>query len=101
MNSGPSIAAGVSLALGEAGSSQKVVSVIGDSTVFHSGLQTIIECAQTDSNQVCFILDNSWTAMTGHQPTPGTHCLVDGEHNLRAIDLVSLLKTCVSTLLSP
>lgn len=71
MNSGVSIASGVALANahGAGNVNQKVVSLIGDSTFFHGGLQTIIECSATGSNQICFILDNGWTAMTGHQPT--------------------------------
>jgi len=74
MNSGTSIASGVALADGRGGGAkkQKVVSLIGDSTLFHGGLQTIMECAASDSNQICFILDNGWTAMTGHQPTFNT-----------------------------
>lgn len=70
MNSGASIAAGVARAVGR--TRQRVVSLIGDSTLFHSGLQTVLECAQTDSDQILFVLDNRSTAMTGHQPTPAT-----------------------------
>ncbi len=94
MNSGPSISAGLTKALDEAPERQRVISVIGDSTLYHSGLQTVIECVQQQSNQLCFVLDNSWTAMTGHQPTPGTAKDVLGQKNERAVDLVSLLKAC-------
>ncbi|PKK90304.1 MAG: hypothetical protein CVV64_10075 [Candidatus Wallbacteria bacterium HGW-Wallbacteria-1] len=94
MNSGPSIAMGVSLALNGFSGAPRVVSLIGDSTLFHSGLQTIIEAAQTDSRQVCFILDNSWTAMTGHQPTPGTRRQIDGSVKPGSVDIHDLLKAC-------
>lgn len=70
MNSGASIASGAALAGGpEAGPKQRIVSLIGDSTFFHGGMQTILQCAADGSRQICFILDNGWTAMTGHQPT--------------------------------
>lgn len=75
MNSGTSIASGVTLALG---GRQQVFSLIGDSTLLHSGLQTIIEAAADDSDQVCFVLYNQWTAMTGHQITPVTPREADG-----------------------
>lgn len=90
MNSGVSIASGVALAADP--KRQKVVSLIGDSTFFHSGIQTIVECVQTDSDQVCFILDNGWTAMTGHQKTPSTRRSLDGKANERAIEIRKLLE---------
>ena len=94
MNSGPSISAGLTLALDEAKERQRVISVIGDSTLFHSGLQTIIDNVQRRSNQLCFVLDNSWTAMTGHQPTPGTPTSVQGQKNEIAVDIFGMLKAC-------
>lgn len=45
---------------------------IGDSTFFHSGLPGVINAVYNDSDIVLIILDNSTTAMTGHQPHPGT-----------------------------
>ena len=92
MNSGTSIAAGVELALRDGDRSQKVVSLIGDSTLFHSGLQTMIECIEKDSDQICFILDNGWTAMTGHQPTPATKRFADGSVNERSIEIRKVLE---------
>ncbi len=92
MNSGTSIAAGVELAMRDGDIPQKVVSLIGDSTLFHSGLQTMIECIEKDSNQICFILDNSWTAMTGHQPTPATKKFADGSVNERSIEIRKVLE---------
>lgn len=88
MNSGTSIAAGVSLAIGK---QKKVASLIGDSTLFHSGLQTIIEAAQADSNQLCFVLDNYWTAMTGHQENPSTPVEADGSYRAH-VDIEALLR---------
>ncbi|MCP4577983.1 MAG: indolepyruvate ferredoxin oxidoreductase subunit alpha, partial [Deltaproteobacteria bacterium] len=50
---------------------QKVVSVIGDSTFFHSGIPGLINAVFNRHNYTLVILDNGTTAMTGHQPNPG------------------------------
>lgn len=53
---------------------QRVVSVIGDSTFVHSGISGLVEMVYNPppSGHVLIILDNSTTAMTGHQEHPGT-----------------------------
>jgi len=51
--------------------SQKVVSFIGDSTFFHSGIPGLINAVFNNHNLTLVILDNRTTAMTGHQPNPG------------------------------
>ncbi|MFX1480694.1 MAG: thiamine pyrophosphate-dependent enzyme [Promethearchaeota archaeon] len=58
---------GVSLA-----STEKVISVIGDSTFFHAGLPGMVNICNNNEDVVVLILDNSVTAMTGQQPNPGT-----------------------------
>ena len=50
---------------------QKVVSFIGDSTFFHSGLSPLINAVHNKHNFIVTILDNRITAMTGGQPNPG------------------------------
>lgn len=45
---------------------------IGDSTFFHSGIPGVINAVYNESDIVLIVLDNSTTAMTGHQPHPGT-----------------------------
>ena len=55
---------------------QKIVSFMGDSTFFHSGIPPIIDAVHHNHDVVITILDNRTTAMTGHQPHPGTD--VDG-----------------------
>jgi indolepyruvate ferredoxin oxidoreductase alpha subunit len=45
---------------------------IGDSTFFHTGIPGIINAVYNETDIVIIILDNSTTAMTGHQPHPGT-----------------------------
>jgi indolepyruvate ferredoxin oxidoreductase alpha subunit len=53
---------------------KRVVSVIGDSTFVHSGINGLIEMVYNPppEGHVLVILDNSTTAMTGHQEHPGT-----------------------------
>ena len=50
---------------------QKVVSFIGDSTFFHSGITGLINGVHNNHKFTLVILDNGTTAMTGHQPHPG------------------------------
>ena len=49
-----------------------VVAVIGDSTFFHAGIPPALNAVYNDSKIVVLVLDNMTTAMTGHQPHPGT-----------------------------
>jgi indolepyruvate ferredoxin oxidoreductase alpha subunit len=50
---------------------KKVISFIGDSTFFHSGIPGLINAVFNNHNFTLVILDNGTTAMTGHQPHPG------------------------------
>lgn len=50
---------------------QKVVSFIGDSTFFHSGITGLVNAVFNNHNFTLVILENDTTAMTGHQPHPG------------------------------
>ncbi len=52
---------------------QKVVSFIGDSTFFHSGITGLINAVHNNHKFTLVILDNGTTAMTGHQPHPGVN----------------------------
>jgi indolepyruvate ferredoxin oxidoreductase alpha subunit len=53
---------------------KRVVSLIGDSTFVHSGISGLVEMVYNPppGGHVLIILDNSTTAMTGHQEHPGT-----------------------------
>jgi len=66
MGSSSSIAHGISQATG-----QKVIAFMGDSSFFHAGIPALINTVFNKSNPLVVILDNSTTAMTGHQPNPG------------------------------
>lgn len=45
---------------------------VGDSTFFASGLTGVVNAVYNDADMILCVLDNSTTAMTGHQPHPGT-----------------------------
>jgi indolepyruvate ferredoxin oxidoreductase alpha subunit len=56
-----------------------VVAIIGDSTFFHSGVPPLINAVYNRAPLLVIVLDNHTTAMTGHQPHPGTGVLAIGE----------------------
>jgi indolepyruvate ferredoxin oxidoreductase alpha subunit len=51
---------------------QKIISFMGDSTFFHSGIPPIIDAVHHNHDCVITVLDNRTTAMTGYQSHPGT-----------------------------
>ena len=51
---------------------QDIVATIGDGTFFASGLPGIINAVYNQHRICVVVLDNRTTAMTGHQPHPGT-----------------------------
>lgn len=44
---------------------------VGDSTFFASGMTGVVNAVFNQANMILCVLDNSTTAMTGHQPHPG------------------------------
>ena len=54
-------------------------SFIGDSTFFASGITGVVNGVYNQAKQTICVLDNSTTAMTGHQPHPGTGVTMMGE----------------------
>lgn len=59
--------------------STKVFGCVGDSTFFHSGITSLIDAVYNKADAVYCILNNSITAMTGHQENPGTGKTLSGE----------------------
>ena len=53
-------------------SDQKVVVFIGDSTFFHAGMAGLVNLVYNDPKVLVVVMDNGITAMTGHEPHPGT-----------------------------
>ena len=70
---------------------RKIVAVIGDSTFYHSGITGLIDLVYNKGTSTVIILDNSITAMTGHQENPGTGKTLMGEDAVK-FDIESLVK---------
>ncbi|MEM0021330.1 MAG: indolepyruvate ferredoxin oxidoreductase subunit alpha [Fervidicoccaceae archaeon] len=69
--------ASISIAHGISRSSKEekgkaVVATIGDSTFFHTGIPALANAIANGSDFILVVLDNGTTAMTGHQPNPGS-----------------------------
>lgn len=58
---------------------KNTIAFIGDSTFVHSGMTGLAEAAYNKGNITVAVLDNSITAMTGHQQHPGTGLTLMGE----------------------
>jgi indolepyruvate ferredoxin oxidoreductase alpha subunit len=71
----------------------KHIAFIGDSTFFHTGVPGIINAVYNNADITVVILDNSTTAMTGHQPHPGTGKTMMGSISEK-IDIFNLVKAC-------
>ena len=97
--------ASVSSACGFAkASDQKVVSFIGDSTFFHSGITGLANAVFNNHNFTLVILDNGITAMTGHQPNPGVDMTLmnfDGYNRISIEKLVRALGVEHVTIIKP
>lgn len=70
---------------------KRVVGVLGDSTFFHSGINSLINTIYNKSNTLSVILDNRITGMTGHQQNPGSGYTVKGDITT-AIDIETVVK---------
>ncbi|MGB2762657.1 MAG: thiamine pyrophosphate-dependent enzyme [Minisyncoccales bacterium] len=69
-------------------SKQKLITFIGDSTFFHSGIPALINTVFNKSNPLIIIMNNSTTAMTGHQPHPSAPTEPDG------VEIENLVRAC-------
>jgi indolepyruvate ferredoxin oxidoreductase alpha subunit len=71
---------------------RNVVVTIGDSTFMHTGIPGLINAVYNDAKMVLVILDNRTTAMTGHQPTPGTGEKISGRG--KELSLEDICRAC-------
>ena len=70
---------GAAQAYKKVGAETKVVACLGDSTFFHTGINSLLNSAYNMSNSTSVILDNRITGMTGHQENPGSGYTLMGE----------------------
>lgn len=88
MGAGIGISHGVSKATG-----QKIISVMGDGTFFHSGIAPLINVVYNKSSPLIIILDNRITAMTGHQVNPVMGKTLMGQDTTE-LEIADIIKAC-------
>jgi indolepyruvate ferredoxin oxidoreductase alpha subunit len=84
---------GVAHGASVAGDKERHVSVIGDSTFFHTGIPALINVAYNRSNVITIIMDNRVTGMTGHQDNPGTGLTLQKKETVE-VDIEKMVRAC-------
>lgn len=84
MGAGINIAQGI----GRIEPDRECFAFVGDSTFFASAITGIINAKYNQADMTVVILDNSTTAMTGHQPHPGTGHTMMGQ----IVDVIDIKK---------
>ncbi len=72
---------------------RKQVAFLGDSTFFHAGIPGLINAVYNKADVTLVVLDNSTTAMTGHQPHPGVGRTATGEQGT-PVNIARLAEAC-------
>ena len=68
-----------------------VFAFAGDSTFFASGITGTVNAVYNQADMILCVLDNSTTAMTGHQPHPGMGITMMGK-KVEPIDIAKVLE---------
>lgn len=89
---GASVGMAHGMALANPAQEQKTVAVIGDATFLHSGITGLMDMVYNGGGGTVIILDNSTTAMTGHQEHPGTGDTLMGQPAPQ-VDIEGLVKS--------
>jgi indolepyruvate ferredoxin oxidoreductase alpha subunit len=82
---------GVLHGMGKSGLPEPAVATIGDSTFFHAGVPPLLNMVHNKGVGTVIIMDNSTTAMTGHQDHPGIAVTLMGE-KVKKVDIYDLVK---------
>ncbi len=82
---------GVAHGADKAGSPERNIAVLGDSTFFHTGMPALLNVAYNKGKTITVVLDNRVTAMTGHQDNPGTGRTLQGQET-KEIEFEPLLR---------
>lgn len=69
----------------------KCFAFVGDSTFFAAGITGTVNAFYNQADMTLVVLDNSTTAMTGHQPHPGTGRTIRGEV-VQAVSIEKVLR---------
>jgi len=75
------------------GNKKRVISVVGDSTFFHTAINGLLNAVYNKSNSINIILDNRITAMTGHQENPGSGYTIQGKET-KIVEIEPLVRAC-------
>ena len=70
---------------------EPVLSILGDSTFFHSAIPGLINAVSNNHKIVVTVLDNTTTAMTGFQPHPGS---IDHAESGNYVSIEEVAKGC-------
>ena len=70
---------GIAQGVGRVKPDTKCFAFVGDSTFFASAITGVVNAVYNQADMTLIVLDNSTTAMTGHQPHPGTGHTMMGE----------------------
>lgn len=91
MGASISVGHGAQRAFNMGDTGRRVVTVLGDSTFFHTGVNSLINTIYNNSNTINVILDNRITGMTGHQQNPGSGFNAKGDPT-NMIDIETLVR---------
>lgn len=91
MGGAPSIGHGAQKVFNKADENMRVVATVGDSTFFHTGMNSLVNIVYNRSNTITCILDNRITGMTGHQDHPGTGFTLQGMPT-KALEIADVVK---------
>ncbi len=91
MGGAPSIGHGAQKVFNRTDAKMRVVATVGDSTFFHTGMNSLVNVVYNRSNTITCILDNRITGMTGHQDHPGTGFTLQGMPT-KALEIATVVK---------
>jgi indolepyruvate ferredoxin oxidoreductase alpha subunit len=93
MGAGVTLANGFYQAFAQDGRTLPIIATVGDSTFFHACVPPLLNAVYNKAGFVLVILDNSITAMTGMQPTPGLGITADGSEG-RKVPIEQVVAGC-------
>jgi len=84
---------GIAQGVGHTDPETNCFAFVGDSTFFASAVPGVINAVYNQAEMTLVVLDNSTTAMTGHQPHPGTGRTMMGG-NVQKVSIDAVLRGC-------
>ncbi|MBN1401854.1 MAG: indolepyruvate ferredoxin oxidoreductase subunit alpha, partial [Anaerolineae bacterium] len=85
---------GMGMGLAQSDPAHHVVTLVGDSSFFHSDINAMPYVAQFRPPMTVIVLDNGTTALTGGQAHPGSATDERGEKREQVVDLVDVIAGC-------